>query len=467
LDPTREGQTQPDIETGSRVGPAGSGGGTGTVFGASAPPVLGLRLVFPRLAPVALRPDEGEALVLGREGDGPGRLAGTALSRRHAELRLDAGELRLRDLDSHNGMFVNGDRCAEAVLRAGDVVRLGEWIGVIAPVAAATGPVPVPRAGALTASLHLGPTAMQVALRAHRLASTALAVVLEGETGTGKEQFARAIHDWSGRRGPLVAINCAALPESLAEAELFGYREGAFTGAVRSSTGHFRAAHGGTLFLDEVTDMPLAVQAKLLRALEQKEVLPIGESRAVAVDVRVIAATQVPLARAVAEKRLRPDLHARLDGFTLRLPPLRERRADIPSLFLHLLGRHGLAAPVLSPRLVEALCRYDWPLNVRELDFLAQRLALLLAGQPIFRRSHLPDRIRWFGSTRAEDGELRPAATPPVPGRAQLLAQIASNGGNLARAARQLGISRQKAYEILGPDAPERLKSARKPAGPP
>jgi transcriptional regulator with PAS, ATPase and Fis domain len=253
-----------------------------------------------------------------------------------------------------------------------------------------------------------------------------------------------------------VAINCAAIPESLAEAEMFGYREGAFTGASRSSMGHFRSAHGGTLFLDEVTDMPAAVQAKELRALEQREVLPVGDSHPVAVDVRILAATQIPLGAAVAERRLRADLYARLDGYTLSIPPLRERRDDIPSLFLYLLGRHGLSAPTVSPRLIEALCTYAWPLNVRELDFLAQRLAALHAREPILRRSHLPERIRGLPGPPSEPAAGR------GPDREQLLAALASSGGNLARAAERLSISRQKAYRILGSESPERLKTARR-----
>jgi hypothetical protein len=449
------GETQPELETNSQGQFARPNG----VGGNGAPPELGLRFVFPALRPTTLVPGE-RPLVLGREGEAGAHLAGTEISRRHAALFRQAdGALVIRDLESRNGIFVGGQRCAEAALGPGDVVRLGEWVAVVVGRHELE-PTPGPRA--LPPTLHLGPMAMQVAARAHRVASTGLSVVLEGDTGTGKERFARAIHDWSGRKGAFIAINCAAVPESLAEAELFGYREGAFTGAVRANAGHFRTAHGGTLFLDEVTDMPLAVQAKLLRALEQKEILPVGESRPIPVDVRIIAATQIPLEQAAAEKRLRPDLHARLDGFTLRLPPLRERRVDLPSLFLHLLSRHGLPAPTLSPRLVEALCAYDWPLNVRELDFLAQRLALLHGHDPIFRRSHLPDRIRHFTRPRGES----PAPLNVLhggPSRPQLLAELTNAGGNLARASERLGISRQKAYRILGQDSPQRSKTARRP----
>jgi hypothetical protein len=447
-DPT---ETEPALETNALLRLA-------ALEGTSAPPVLGLRFVFPTVRSL-LRPLPGEALVVGRDGEGDARLEGNELSRRHAELRLDGSHLILRDLGSRNGVFVNGERRPMAQLRRHDVVRVGGWVAVVtmgAPLLGAGEAVE----GAGTTPLHLGPLARQLALPARRLATTNIAMVLEGETGTGKERFATAIHEWSRRKGPLVAINCAAVPEQLAEAELFGHREGAFTGANRSSPGHFRAADRGTLFLDEVTDMPLAVQAKLLRALEMKEVLPVGESRPVPVDVRIIAAAQIPLERAVAEKRLRADLHARLDGFTLHIPPLRERREDLPSLFLHLLRRHGLPSPALSPRLVEALCTYGWPLNVRELDFLAQRLAALHAGEPMLRRSHLPERITGIGAAGEEAvGEDGEAAAPT---RARLVAALAESGGNLARAAARLGISRQKAYRLLGAESPEALKAARR-----
>jgi len=452
VSPNNIGDTLPALETNTLIRLADGA--------PVAAPRLGLRWVFPALRETPMRP-ECHPLIIGRDGDGLGKLEGNELSRRHAELRLDGNQLVLRDLESRNGIFVNGQRRDQAALAQHDVVRLGGWVGVVVLGAtsaeASTTPALDPAGG-----LHLGPTARQVSLPARQLAATTISLVLEGETGTGKERFARAVHEWSGRKGPFVAINCAAIPESLAEAEMFGYREGAFTGATRGSAGHFRAAHGGTLFLDEVTDMPWAVQAKVLRALEQKEILPIGESQPIAVDVRILSATQIPLESAVGDKRLRADFHARLDGYTLRIPPLRDRRDDIPSLFLHLLGRHGLAAPTLSPRLVEALCIYGWPLNVRELDFLAQRLAALHAHEPVLRRSHLPDRIRGLPAEPEGPITTEPPGTPRPPTREQLLAALESSGGNLARAAEQLEISRQKAYRILGTESPERLKTARR-----
>jgi transcriptional regulator of acetoin/glycerol metabolism len=441
-------ETQPGLESGriSRVASAG----------ASAPRP-GLRLVFPELRVGPLAPTENQAVVLGREEAGPGRLAGDDVSRRHAELRFAGGRLFIRDLGSRNGIFVNGRRQEQTVLRRHDVVRVGGWIGIVVVDPGDPGDEPgLP--GNFQHELHLGPTARQIVRPARELAPTGISLVLEGETGTGKERVARAVHRWSGRRGPFVAINCAAIPESIAEAELFGYREGAFTGAQRPSPGHVRAAHGGTLFLDEITDMPLALQAKLLRVLEEREVVPVGESTPIAVDVRFLAATQIPLGAAVAERRFRADLQARLDGFTLQLPPLRERPDDIPSLFLHLSRKHGLSAgTALSPRLIEALCGYGWPLNVRELDFLAQRLVAEHGREPLLRRSHLPARF----TDPSDRGVPADAGAHAASQLDRLMAALMSADGNLARAAEQVGVSRQKAYRLLGGAMSPSLEAAR------
>src|SRR6185369_13336340 len=222
-----------------------------------------------------------------------------------------------------------------------------------------------------------------------------LPIVLEGQTGTGKELVARAIHDWSGRAGPFVAVNCAALPEALAEGELFGYRRGAFTGAEQASLGHFRAAQGGTLLLDEVCDLPLSLQAKLLRVLEEREFQPLGEAKPSKLDVRVLAAAQGSLSQAVERGQFRPDLLARLEGLTATLPPLRERRAEIPYLFTRLLVTgSGSRPPEVEARLVERLCLYDWPFNVRELALLVKRLLVLHGAEPILKVQHLPERFQ-------------------------------------------------------------------------
>jgi transcriptional regulator with PAS, ATPase and Fis domain len=297
------------------------------------------------------------------------------------------------------------------------------------------------------------------------VAPSDLPIIIQGETGTGKEGAARLIHTWSRREGPFLAVNCAALPENLAEGELFGYRKGAFTGAERANLGYFRAAQGGTLFLDEIADLALPIQAKLLRALEQREVVPLGESTPVHIDIRLLAAAQSPLRHAVSEKRFRGDLLARLDGLTVAIPPLRERVEEIPFLFGTLIeeSRGQAAAPRLDPLLVERLCTYDWPFNVRELTLLVRKMLALHPEAEVLDHTDLPD------LTPSEPN--RPAPTPPAgilatsedsgrfnrdpdPDAETLLAVLRANGGNVKRTAAALKISRTRTYRLM-----ERIES--------
>lgn len=230
------------------------------------------------------------------------------------------------------------------------------------------------------------------------VAATDVTALLLGESGTGKELFASAIHQESRRaHGPFVAINCAALPEGLAESELFGHRKGAFTGAVREHAGRIRAAHGGTLFLDEIGELPLAVQAKLLRFLESSELQPVGDTEVERVDVRVIAATHHDLHQRVKQGLFRADLYYRLNVVPLELPALRSRAGDIRLLLDILTARiatqHGLAAPRYRPRALKALEQYRWPGNIRELRNFAERMVVLLPGGEV-DFENLPHEIR-------------------------------------------------------------------------
>jgi transcriptional regulator with PAS, ATPase and Fis domain len=384
-------------------------------------------------------------------------LPGAEVSRHHAEICRNGPIAILRDRRSRNGSYLNGIALHEAPLGAGDVVRLGEWVGVVVALARDT-----PFAfGTIAPGLFGGPKLRAVLEPVLRAARSDLSVVIEGETGTGKEVVARAIHAESGRQGAFLAINCAALPEGMAEAELFGYRRGAFTGAEWTSLGHFRAANGGTLLLDEIADIPLALQAKILRVLEQREVLPLGESQAVPIDIRVIAAAQGSLESAVAEKAFRADLFARVEGITVKLPALRERIEDVPYLFARLLHElSGGQPPAVDPRLVERLCLYDWPLNVRELVTLVRRLLVVHGHEAKLKTEHLPARMlrdRTSGSPPTLDvGHL---ATPPSEPRnqaerdeldfARLIQALRSHAGNVSRAAAALGLSRQRAYRLI------------------
>jgi transcriptional regulator with PAS, ATPase and Fis domain len=296
-----------------------------------------------------------------------------------------------------------------------------------------------------------GGQALREALEpAERAARSDLPIILEGETGTGKEAASRAIHAWSGRNGSFVAVNCAALPEALAEGELFGYRRGAFTGAEQANIGYFRAAQHGTLLLDEVCELPLSLQAKLLRVLEQHEVQPLGEPRPIELDVRVLAAAQGRLAEEVEQGRFRADLFARLDGLTVQLPPLRERRGEIPYLFTRLLVEGaGGRPPTVDARVVERLCLYDWPFNVRELGLLVKRLLVLHGAEPNLKLKHLPQRL--LAGVELEEPRVEAPAkdSADTPDLAKLLEALRTCQGNVARAAQQIGISRQRAYRMM------------------
>jgi len=229
---------------------------------------------------------------------------------------------------------------------------------------------------------------------AHLVAPRSTTVLILGPTGTGKELLAQAIHQLSPRANrPFVVVNCAAIPEALLESELFGHTRGAFTGAVQASTGRIPAAHGGTLFLDEVGELPLSLQAKLLRFLDQKEVQRLGSSEAVRIDARVVAATNADLTGKVSDGKFRSDLYYRLAAFPLELPPLGERVEDIMPLAHHFLQRTANAscsdALELSPEALRILEAHPWEGNVRELQQVIERAAILCNGEPVILPSHL------------------------------------------------------------------------------
>jgi DNA-binding NtrC family response regulator len=284
-------------------------------------------------------------------------------------------------------------------------------------------------------------------------------VTIYGETGTGKEVVARHIHLASSRReGPFVAMNCACVPHELFESELFGHKRGAFTGATNDRLGLFREAIGGTLFIDELAELPIDSQAKLLRALETRSIRPVGESRELAADVRIVAATNRDLWRETQEGRFREDLYFRLQVFPIVVPPLRDRLEDLAPLCQHLLTRLGPRAPRLSAEAAQALATYDWPGNVRELLNVLRRASLFAEGQVVgdeLVRRMIAASV--FGHVGVERGASPPPSAPPSappasPARGASLAEVerahiekvlAAMGGNVTRAAVALGIDRR------------------------
>lgn len=235
---------------------------------------------------------------------------------------------------------------------------------------------------------------------AQRVADSDATVLINGESGTGKEVFARVIHEHSSRNdGPYIAINCAAIPENMLEAMLFGYEKGAFTGAYKSSPGKFEAANHGTILLDEISEMDTGLQAKLLRVLQEKEVERLGGNNVISLDVRVVATTNRDMKLEVKEGRFREDLYYRLNVFPLTLPPLRERKGDVLGLFKYLMRRHiegtGKPAPELDEGAMKSIMSHNWPGNVRELDNVTQR-ALILQTSGVIREEHImfePDQV--------------------------------------------------------------------------
>jgi len=296
-------------------------------------------------------------------------------------------------------------------------------------------------------------TLKRVVEMAQRAAPAEVTVLIEGESGTGKEVLARAIHRLSARKdGPLIPVNCAAIPEGLLESELFGHERGAFTGAVRAKPGRFELAREGTIFLDEIGDMPLSMQVKILRALQEREIERVGGTKSIAIDVRVVAATHQNLEQLVTEGKFRADLFYRLQGVRLRLPPLRERLDDLPELIAHLLDRAAqrmsrMPASV-STEALRCLWAYPWPGNVRELQHVLEGGMVMSDG--VILPEHLPPNIQRAPSQ--PPAEAAPVLAGPLDEalenweRQMILDALRQGGGVQARAAKILGISERSLW---------------------
>jgi DNA-binding NtrC family response regulator len=409
---------------------------------------------------VAVEVTDGQVVVIARgpalavdrrsgEGEVWLRLPDARVSERHAVVEHRGDELRFEDLGSLNGSFLGGEPIRSAAIADGQTIVVGRTVllfrrGVERPATGNAFDV----AGAPELRT-LSPETARVHAILARAASSPVAVFLRGETGVGKEIAARALHALSGRAGPFVAVNCGALPENLVESELFGYRRGAFSGATQDRAGVIAAAAGGTLLLDEIGELPAAAQVKLLRAVQEREVVPLGGARgeSVRVDFRLVCATHADLDTLVARGRFRADLLARIRGLDVELPALRARRMDLGILIAALLTRHGgadAASYRFDRRCAQALVEHDYPLNVRELEQALLALLALAGPDRLFRREALAETAIGRGA--------RTTAPSPRDGdrvRADLLEQLARHQGNISAVARAMRCTRMQVHRWL------------------
>lgn len=402
-----------------------------------------------------------------------------AVSRRHVELMRRGAHFVLRDLGSRNGTLLDGRLVSEAVLEPMHEIRIGDVVlkfsdrdteamagcridGRLLDRTGSVGPC------AWEDSALIGGWQMhRIRSEIRRIASTDLTVMLLGESGTGKEVVARELHRLGGRKGAFCAINCAAIPATLIESELFGFKRGAFSGAERDKPGLVRTAHEGTLLLDEIGDMPLEAQAKLLRVVQSREVWPLGATSPEHVDVRVVCATHRDLQKLQSEGRFREDLYARLNEYQVQLAPLRERKEDLYMLVRAFLARHGRIDLGVSFPFMLGLLHYDWPYNVRELESCIKR-SVALTQSSVLGEADLPDSVRremseygrsWYDPPRldaSDSGDMLPLPSAlPVrtrqepPNEQELRAVLARHRGNIAAVGRELGKARMQVHRWM------------------
>jgi transcriptional regulator with PAS, ATPase and Fis domain len=414
-----------------------------------------------RVRAVSLRvtagPDAGRGVRVERPsfviGTGPGadlRLGDPTVSREHLRLSLLPGGVQLRDPGSRNGTFIGPLRVADAVVREDATLTLGNT-AIALHLEASPLELPLSAETQFGGAIGVSEASRHLFALLERAAKSDVTVLLEGESGVGKGIFARGLHARSRRaRGPFVAVDCGAIPATLIESELFGHERGAFTGAVDRRPGVFQQAHGGTLFLDEVGELPLPLQPKLLRVLEEREVRPLGATAPMSVDVRVVAATNRALDEAARVGEFRKDLFYRLAVARVLVPPLRDRMADIPPIALHFL-REATGDPnaTLPPDLAGLLTSYAWPGNVRELRNVIHRHAFL--GTTDLGRLFDPPVT---GGAPAEDlselpyHEARRRALERFE-RGYFSKVLARADGVITRAAELAGVARPSFYRML------------------
>ena len=424
-------------------------------------PVPRLVAVWSGGRPVCLdRPLTDDPLLIGRGGEADLVLADTSVSRAHARVRFDGACWHITDLGSRNGTYVDGQRLrGELLLPAPRVIRVGD--SVLVPLADLGGELTAPE---LHGPHVIGERLRRVFAAIAGLAEVSPSLYFRGESGSGKELAARELHHRARPHGPFVAVNCAAIPESLAEALLFGVRRGAFSGAVEASEGYLRAAHGGVLFLDEIGELSLALQAKLLRALETRSVVAVGDTRGHTIDLQLCVATHHDLRAMVRSGRFREDLYYRVGRPMLELPPLRARREDLPWVLAGVLADLDPALRC-DPCVVEACVLRPWPGNLREL-VTELRVAAQRArhdGRTCVEPRDLADDAGMTLAAEPATGEPTPPPreprepAPPSPGqrrqaeardaelatrRPAIEAALRTAGGKVSVAARALGVHR-------------------------
>lgn len=375
---------------------------------------------------------EGVEIVVG-SAEGVGlRVAERTVSRRHARLVARPTGVWVEDLGATNGVEIAGVRVSSAALQEGDFATLGR---VRLELASARGREPE-LAEPLPLLVGDSTTMRRLAARVRRIAPLELPVLVRGPSGSGKELVARSLHELSGRAGPFVAINAATIGRELAESELFGHLRGAFTGAANDRRGAFREANGGTLFIDEIGALPPFVQAKLLRAVEEGRIRPLGAEGSSAVKTRIVAATCEPLEHMVARGDFREDLYERLAACVVVVPALHERPGDIPAIARHLLASMGLGAVRIEPAALRDLRNRRYRGNVRELRNLLVQALVLAAGHDEIRLDDLREAL-----------EEREGRAPPSP--LDLRRVFDACGGNASEAARRLGLPRSTLRDLL------------------
>lgn len=411
----------------------------------------------PRWDLVGLRATVGRGgALLGRSASAclPGAFDVSKVSREHARVSVSDGRVVVADLGSRNGTRVNGEAVDKATLAPGDAIELG---GVMLLYTVRPAGFAEPRHPRI---LGCSWPIAQILGDVSRVAESEHAVTLVGETGTGKELVAEAIHEGSGRSGALVAVNCGALAEGVLESELFGHVQGAFTGAASGREGLVAQAEGGTLFLDEVTSTPLRLQTVMLRLLENGTYRPVGGNQELQADVRVVAAAQPQILRSTEDGSFRPDLWFRLSRRMVELPPLRERLEDIPLLARHF-AREVVPDAELTPALSLALLGAPWPGNVRQLRNVVERIAEASAQPLLSDTSKVPSSDPTTASASPERiRQRRPKRARPS--RETMERVMDDAEGRIATAARRLGVDRKTVYRWLDAHGIERLDAQSK-----